>query len=688
MQKVKNYKSIEGLCNRLKEGVMKTCKSFIWLPLFIIITMTLSCSRQDDYYSSRSQTDPPAEQSVVVDIVQDNQEEEGPYYYSEKCPSGPELSFDLASDQLSVPYPNNLYTKYDPESPTGRRVQIEKNVTLPMARIVNLDIIFGDLIQAVNSSNGFSTIADLYIPTKWTSNSLSFPKYWETSVEDSFFLLLSDTASKQRGKIIPVKAETRDNFIRVVPMEALEQNRRYILVVTRSLRPDQQLCYRASASMVSIWDDFKNGDGGLYKSAFTLLEEKGMDLGNVLAISEFNTLWATRGLNQVRAFLDDLSNETQPEIEDWGISVLPTPENLRYVRANLNTPIFRNEDGYWDWDDTSDVQVQSWEDIPILFSLPEPEIIEKNQPYPIVLWGHGLGASKETLVMISEMMADNGYVMAGTDDICHGDREVLGPGFLESTECYLDLSDVRKTRDNIRESVAGKMWLIRAIKSLADVDIIPEGGDGIPDFDVSKIYYIALSMGTMHGGILTGIEQNVDAYVMSSASAKFTSLIFEGPFLELIHDISNYFDQIFQDVHTEEILFLFGHMFQHVLDPAESANFLKHAITNRLPGLEGRRTNILQQSVASDSTVGENGQIYFNRAAGYPQLMPFVWDVELVNHASCPYVGSGFFQFDSDDHFLLWGSGDLGDAYRGQIVHYLNSHKNSGKAEIINPFFD
>ena len=251
---------------------MKTGKCFLWWAVFIIIITLCSCSGYDD--NSASDSDKTLQDGSSVGDLDDNEQgDDGPFHYTEPCPSGPEFSFKLWSDKLNVPYPNNLYTIYDPESPTGRRVLIDKNVTLPMSRIVKLDFIFGSLTEAVNESNGFSTLADLYIPVEWAPNPLSFPRYWETGTKDSFFLMLSDTASKDRGKIIPVQAEYMDKFIRVVPMETLEQNTRYILVVTRSLRPDQGQCYRASNSMISVWDEFKNGDGGLYKSAFNLLEK-------------------------------------------------------------------------------------------------------------------------------------------------------------------------------------------------------------------------------------------------------------------------------------------------------------------------------------------------------------------------------------------------------------------------------
>ncbi len=664
----------------------KTAFFIIWFMTFFLLFL-VGCEMTGEFDSVVEGKPDSGDGSNAEDFLYNDDDEgpEGPFTYSEPCPDGPEFSFILSGERKTVPYPNNIYTIYDPGSPTGRRVNIDDNVTRPISRITEKGAIFSYLTDAVNAGNGFSTLADIYVPLDWAPNSLSFPKYWETGVSDSFFLMLLDTADKESGKIVPSQAVYMDKFIRITPMETLKQNSKYILVVTRALRPNQEQCYRASSSMKNVWDDYKNGDGGLYESAFTLLEKEGLDLQNVLAISEFDTLWATRDLNEVRELFDKMSVNFPPVIAQWTETSIWSPPNLRYVKGILPTPIIRNDNNLWERDDSGSLKVNSWENISVLLSLPDPDKIESRQPYPVVLWGHGLGALKETMGMIAELMADNGYIMVGTDDICHGEREVDGAGFLDSTGCYLDFADPLKTRDNIRETVAGKMWLARAIKNLGNVDIIPEGGDGIPDFDVENIYYAALSMGTMHGGILTGLEENIDAYVMSAAGAKYTSIIFEGPFLQSIYDISEFFDLIFQGADTEEFLYVFGHMIQHVLDPAEASNFLTHAISNPLPGLEDHSTYILQQSVASDSTAGEYGQIYFNRAAGYPQLEPFVWDVELVDHARCPYFGSGFFQYDSDEHFLLWVPNDLGDAYRRQAIHFLNSHKETGMPVIIDP---
>ena len=59
--------------------------------------------------------------------------------------------------------------------------------------------------------------------------------------------------------------------------------------------------------------------------------------------------------------------------------------------STLNVPIFRNEDGYWERNVDGKFEVDHWEELAVLFSLPDIEIVEKQQPYPLIIWGQGLG---------------------------------------------------------------------------------------------------------------------------------------------------------------------------------------------------------------------------------------------------------------------------------------------------------
>jgi len=241
-------------------------------------------------------------------------------------------------------------------------------------------------------------------------------------------------------------------------------------------------------------------------------------------------------------------------------------------------------------------------------------------------------------------------------------------------------------RDRFRESIANQMWLARAAQQLGSLDVIPEGGDGIPDFDVENLYYTGISMGAIQGGLFSSLEESIDGWVLSSAGAKWMGVAFEGPYFGAFLDIAKEIDKAMPELQAEELLWMFANLLQNLLDVSEPANFLPHTVGEPFDGLEGRDADVLQQGAQADYTIGGMSGAYACRAGGWPQLEPYVWDVEYSSHEDCPIEGSGFYQYNTDEHLALWDSGPLGDAYRAQAIHFLSTKYESGTGEIIDPY--
>ena len=546
--------------------------------------------------------------------------------YPESCSDGALLTFDLGSVPMVVPYPNDLYRVPDPSSTTGFRVQIDGDTALPMGRLSGMGL-FGFVTNDVNALNGFSTAADLYLPMGTEPNPNSLPDADDPGIDDSIFVMSHAKPA----------ADTKSIAARYAPI--LQQ------LQGMGVAPDQ-----------------------------------------VLSISDFSTLWITKDLDDVRATLDTMAAESPPQLTDWDFQTHAWPELEGFAYATLRTPIFKNAKGYWIRDAAGNYQVQSWEDVQVLFSLPSAQAHPDGQPYPLVLYGHGVGDRKESLSVapLVQKFSEAGLAFAGIDAVCHGKRAPIPDDPVTTMLCYFNFFDPLDFRDNLRETIANKMWFVRALKQLGDVDMIPEGGDGIADFDVNHIYYMSISMGSIHGGVLSAMEANIDAYAMSSAGAKYTGIALEGPYMGQFVDIAQLIDQFMPDLHAEELLWLVGGMAQHILDASDPINFLPHTNMDPLPSLNGHKPAILQQGAAEDYMLGGISGAYFCRAGGWPQLEPYVWDVQFVDHKPCPHEGSAFFQYNTDEHFWLWNYGEMGDAYRAQAAHFLRSHYDSGQAEIIN----
>jgi hypothetical protein len=231
-----------------------------------------------------------------------------------------------------------------------------------------------------------------------------------------------------------------------------------------------------------------------------------------------------------------------------------------------------------------------------------------------------------------------------------------------------------------------QLWFSRAIKTLADLDQIPEGGDGTPDFDVETMYWTSISLGSIQGGTYSALEENIQGWVLSSAGGKWTGIALEGPYMGEFVTIARLIDGIFPDFQAEELLWLVGNLAQQMLDSSDSANFLPHTIAEPFEGMEDREVYVLHQGAQDDFMLGGQSGAYYARAAGWTQFNPYVWDVGYVPHDDLPFAGSGFYQYDTDEHFGLWIEDPLGDAIRSQALHFLKTHYETGVAQIIDPY--
>lgn len=610
-----------------------------------------------------------------------------PQPYEETCPAGPVFPFDLTSELRIVPYPNDLYTVADETSLTGVRVQIDEQMPLPLSRLAGMAL-FGFVIDSINTLNGFSTLADLYVPIDNETRATSWPDEDEPGVNDGIFVMVDDPESPYDGEFAPVTVEVRYGALQLRPFKPLRENTHYVLVVTRSLLPNESDCYQAAPQIIRMVEGYTGYQpdetlGRRYDTALAHLETLGLSAGRILAIADFTTLWATQDLLDVSETLDEMAADEPPQINDWTIQYSSAEGLYGYLRGMMPTPIFQNAQGEWVYNNQGELAVQSWEDVEVMLSLPREDAYADGQPYPIVIHAHGVGGDKTSLTAIASDFAQNGFAVIGIDAVCHGTR---GTGIPQmDLLCYFDFFHPLTFRDNVRETIANHVWLARAVKQLGEMDMIPyPDGDGKPDFDVSNIYFASVSLGSINGGVYSAVESQVDAYVLSSAGAKYIGIALEGPYMEILVQMAELLDQVMPAAHAADLVWMIGHAAQHILDASDPANYLMHTVND--PLLPDHVPYVLQQSSAEDYMLGGLSGAYFCRAGGWTQFNPYVWEADCgPPHEALPYEGSGFYQYDTDEHFYFWMNTGLGPAYREQALHFYRTHKETGVAEIIDP---
>lgn len=191
---------------------------------------------------------------------------------------------------------------------------------------------------------------------------------------------------------------------------------------------------------------------------------------------------------------------------------------------NFSALSFRSGD---DCDSATDELAGAWPD-PLRpsaaceASLPLLVVVPATPPdaagYPTVLFAHGLGRSKEDLLIVAGRLAQAGFASVAMDAVRHGSRAVrvstaaelgcaaAGPGLpCEQTlsptcapQCYAPLlsGDLTATRDGLRQTVVDQLQLEGALRRCAQ----PEAC-GPLHVDPDRIGFLGHSLGSLLGGV-------------------------------------------------------------------------------------------------------------------------------------------------------------------------------------------
>src|SRR5262249_5670697 len=119
----------------------------------------------------------------------------------------------------------------------------------------------------------------------------------------------------------------------------------------------------------------------------------------------------------------------------------------------------------------------------------------KSGPRPVVIFQHGLGGDKDQCWGTAQRLADLGAAVIAIDAPEHGSR-ADGKTPVQSTFAFFgvdpmdDSFDIARARDNFRQMTSDHLEIVRFIRSLGSLDLLPVGApDGVPDLDVSRILY-------------------------------------------------------------------------------------------------------------------------------------------------------------------------------------------------------
>ncbi|NLA36433.1 MAG: hypothetical protein GX868_12235 [Actinobacteria bacterium] len=254
------------------------------------------------------------------------------------------------------------------------------------------------------------------------------------------------------------------------------------------------------------------------------------------------------------------------------ITIAPSPlGGAVMVSGEVQSLDYRQSDGTIARDGSARAAKQ-W--LSFVMVLPERPASPKGAP--VMVYGHGIIAMKESMLVVSRDAAAKGYAVIAIDKPNHGTR--VGPDGGHIAELNWP-SNLSRLQSLMLQAILDDISLITAVTKNGGVfDVSPNtwfgpSGDGVADLDLDSIYYSGTSLGGVLGSAVVALEPAIDAAYLQVPGTGIIDVLFHsmawGLFQSVVPGNAPYGDN--------HALTFFA---QNLLDRADATNYL-HRIRER-----------------------------------------------------------------------------------------------------------
>lgn len=374
---------------------------------------------------------------------------------------------------------------------------------------------------------------------------------------------------------------------------------------------------------------------------------------------------ATRATDGPRTGLERWGNDNRTGIAHDHVGVVGTG-TISVVRFRGDeTDTDGPEDETFQLDASGVPRIVAIDRIPITFIVPAaPPPVEG---YPVVIYGHGLGAGRDQLLSFAEPLTSQGFVVVGIDMFGHGSRfdpvdavanmsrqlvafsgqpntpDGFGDrtGLATQLDFFEDFRGVAAVRDSIRQS-ALDLSRVTQLLHRGDLDLSALAGPGgVPVLDTRRIAYLGESFGTVVGTVFAAIEPEVDLFVLDVPGGGILDLLMPSspeigavalPFVETVYSPATRLDR------WNPLIALM----QAVIDGADPLAYAPHVLRDRftISGEPLGPRSVVAIEVVGDQVLANVGTDALAQALGLDVLAPHLDVAPGLGTVSSPAAGN------------------------------------------------
>ncbi len=572
-------------------------------------------------------------------------------------------------------FPDGLLEIADPASPTGRRLRVDED-TVPW--LAGTPALLKSAVEGLGDLSGFGTLGGMLL--RFDAPVTAAPTTAEASVSDPGWMLVDlSGASPER---VPFEARILEDGLTVViwPLRPLRLGSPHALVLTTDAPAADGGCIAPAPTTRDLLhgepeDPTVAEAAPRYRAA---VEALGLIPDDISVLTVFTTHDDLGPMKQ-------LSAEVPEHPVAWAGPGACSPRG-NLIQCELETTVLdhRNALGL------VDASVTPTEGpIPVTVWLPSLD----GGPYPIVLYGHGLGSSRGEGYRVAENILAAGVAVVAMEAVEHGDHPgASGDGaddalrFLGIDMATLSIQP-RMIRGNFDQTNLDRLRLLRLLKQSPDLD-----GDGNADLDVDQVGYLGVSLGAILGPQLLALTDEVAGGVLSVGGGRLMTIVTD------TDGLSQYEDLIIALVGSRALFDRLVPVAQHLVDPSDPAVWGAHVLTDRFD--DAPAPSVLLQVAMDDEVVPRTSGFALAQAMDLPHMAPVALEIPLLQITEAdPVVGNidggnataAFFQFDR-----VTIGGSVGPAYhvdtptsdegKLQMLWFLQTWLEEGRPEVINPY--
>lgn len=564
---------------------------------------------------------------------------------AEAEPAGTGRCSDVDPTACLLPWPNDSFTRADPGTPTGRRLDLPADgmpVNKDGVRIGTAEWDRNDGFSP--SSVGLVTVPDLDL----TASGLPAQTDIARSMRDDSPLVVVDVTSGER---VPAWAEldlgvtdpTR-RLLRIVPAVGLAEGHR-IAIGLRSLMRSDGADVEPTAGV------------GRLRTSPTSTERSWLDAlaAAGLRADQISTAWSftVASGESLSGRLRHMWNETRAEVGDGAPPFTVTSAEVvgaaKVVRGTFDMPRYLQGDGgpgsVFNNDGDPDGTPTRNGSMRDEFVCTVPSSATAAAPAPFVLYGHGLLGSRDEVLGIGAVGASAGIGFCALDFLGMSRNDlptVIGE--------FAELSGFRTQADRLQQGHLGFLLLGRLLASGAGfaTGAAFQDATGGSVIDGTQLSFLGASQGGILGGVPSALSQDWSRVILAVGGMGYNLLLrrsidfdeFATPFQ------AAYPDELDQALALELV--------QQLWDRGENTGYARHLTADPYEGVSERRTVMLLEAFG-DHQVANVSTEKLARTLGVPRRVPTLADGRsrdadpffgIPAIESLPHRGSGLVVWD------------------------------------------